>query len=215
MLNKVSKCRHLRSLAGGLPIAQGFLAEGDREELRSCSRAGFQGDEVKLDICGTKQFHPSPCYFFLIPFCLQVFPQTLRLQTATARYRLNKSVSPGGWSMCLYSCPSHISQGLCVIGTCLPSQDRLSNEVPLVPGLAFLLLLPETVSSFPSSIAPSEEALCKDIPTGFLPYVIRGRWRSTVGIRPEISTQKSGPARAYDLGSCFRLPARGVWGAYS
>uniref|UniRef100_A0A8C6ZPW2 WDR93 protein n=1 Tax=Nothoprocta perdicaria TaxID=30464 RepID=A0A8C6ZPW2_NOTPE len=34
------------------------------------------------------------CYFLLLPFCLQVFHQLLLLQTATARFRLSKSVSP-------------------------------------------------------------------------------------------------------------------------
>lgn len=150
-----------------------------------------------------KTFPSSSVLFFLTPFCPEVFPQALLLQTVTARHSLNPPVGPRGWCVCLHSCcicPSHISSGLCAVGTSLLSQHRLSKEIPLVPGLVFLLPLPETGSSSLSSVAPSEGALCKGIPTRLLPYATGGRSRG-VGIRQDASVWESGS----EQGLCFRL----------
>lgn len=48
-----------------------------------------------------KTFPSSSVLFFLTPFCPEVFPQALLLQTVTARHSLNPPVGPRGWCVCV------------------------------------------------------------------------------------------------------------------
>lgn len=144
------------------------------------------------------------CAIFSYTFLPRGLPPSLAAADSDSKTQTEPSCWPKGMvCVCLHSCcicPSHISSGLCAVGTSLLSQHRLSKEIPLVPGLVFLLPLPETGSSSLCSVAPSEGALCKGIPTRLLPYATGGRSRG-VGIRQDASVWESGS----EQGLCFRL----------
>lgn len=133
--------------------------------------------------------------FFLALFCLQVFPQALLLQTATAGYRLNKSVGPGEMeymSLQLLQLPiPHFTRPFCYWD--MFTLPRLAFQrgslgprasIPVCPSL-------KLAAPFPTVLPHLRRPCIRVFPQGFS-IMLLGEGE-VVGIRPDSSTLESGP----------------------
>ena len=147
--------------------------------------------------------------FFLLVFCLQVFPQALLLQTGTARQRLNKSVGLGdGVYVSAAATAAHptFHKAFVLLGHIYPPKTDFPMRFPWSQGEHSCCPSLKLAAPFPAVLPHLRRPYVRPFALG-ISCVLLGEgeegWES--GLIPPLRSL------VLSLGSCFRRPTRGAW----